>query len=128
MIRRLPLLGRCLDSRTGDQKSMNNLNAPAQTATANGGSVQRLVMRLRKQADDLEIMEHLKPYATDCRAAAGRLERLESHFREIEKLYNQGCIELVDETADDQAMFEAVLEDGCGYGQHNAQAHAARKE
>ena len=82
--------------------------------TQSAVSSTQLVMRLREQAKDLEIMEHLKAYATVDRAAAGRIERLESHFREIARLYYLGCIELVDETADDQRHFESVLDDGCG--------------
>lgn len=50
-----------------------------------------------------------------------RIKKLESHFREIEKLYHRGCIALVDETADDRKHFEMILEDGCAPGNDDSQ-------
>ena len=48
----------------------SNLNLMEQKENANADCLQRLVRRLREQANDLEILEHLKPYAaTDIEAA-----------------------------------------------------------
>lgn len=82
----------------------------------------RLVLRLRSQANDLAIMENLKPYAKLTDEAADRIFALQEHFRQLGRLYRLGCVKLVDAKPVEVELFEWMLIDGTGDEPQNDQA------
>jgi hypothetical protein len=96
------------------QDNLDTPRVPDEALRKAGLRSSELVLRLRSQANDLAIMQNLKPYAKLTDEAADRIFALQEHFRQLGRLYRLGCVKLVDAKPIEVELWEWMLKDGTG--------------